>query len=151
MKVKGKAKQLFCIVCAFVASFLVTVTAFAAVDFDSKNDFQLGKYKCTAISLPNSYIKVYETSEGDGYCDLFAYWDNNDHQFYSGESNTDFRLSVSPSRFYARGTKFTLVNRDGKALGAKGTVAEYTATGDYMAGPFRIISNETGHDYVLQK
>lgn len=151
MKVKGKAKQFFCMACAFVASFLLTVTAFAAVNFDEVNDKQLGKYKCTAISLPNSYIKVYKTSEGYGYCDLFAYWDKDDHQFYSGDSNKDFKLTVSPSEFYAHGTEFTIVNRDGKALGKTGTVADYVATGDYKSGPFRIISRETGHDYVLQK
>lgn len=150
MKAKGKAKQLFCMVCAFVASFLLTVTAFASVNFDEVNDNQLGKYKCTAISLPKSYIEVRKTSEGYGYCDLFAYWDNNEHQFYSGKCNKDFKLSVSPTQFYAHGTKLTLVNRDGEALGATGTVTDYEATGDYKAGPFRIISWETGHDYVLQ-
>lgn len=151
MKVKGKAKQLFCMACAFVASFMVTVTTFASVNFDSVNDDQLGKYKCTAISLKNSYIKVYRDSEGYGYCDLFAYWDNNDHQFYSGKSNVDFKLTVSPSEFYARGKNLTLVYSNGNPVGLTGTVSDYTATGEYKAGPFRIISRETGFDYVLQK
>lgn len=151
MKAKGKAKQLFCMVCAFVASFFVTVTAFASVNFDSVNDNQLGKYKCTATSLSKSYIEVYKDSEGNGYCDLFAYWDKNDHMFYSGKSNMDFKLSVSPSEFYARGTKFTIVYSNGDPVGASGTVDEYSATGDYKAIPFRIISNETGFNYVLQK
>ena len=136
--------------CAFVASFLVTVTAFAAVNFDVVNKKQLGKYKCTAISLPYSYIKVYSDSNGYGYCDLFAYWDNIEHQFYSGNSNVDFKLSVSLSGFYAHGTKFTLVNREGKTIGSSGTVDDYVATGDYQANPFTIISRETGHNYVLQ-
>ena len=151
MKVKGKAKQFFCMACAFVSSFLVTVTAFASVNFDSVNDNQLGKYKCTAISLKNSYIKVYRSPEGYGYCDLFAYWDNNDHMFYSGKSNVDFKLTTSPSEFYAHGTKFTIVYSNGETVGESGTVADYVATGDYKAGPFRIISRETGFDYVLQK
>lgn len=57
MKVKDKAKQLFCMVCAFVASFLVTVTAFA--DFTIYTPALIGHYEATENT--SSFIDLYES------------------------------------------------------------------------------------------
>lgn len=92
MKAKGKAKQLFCMVCAFAASFIVTVTAFATVDLS--NDTYIGTYNCASNS--NSCIVVY-----DDYVLVRTYKDAEYKKYYGGTTE-DYLISHSPpDDFYA--------------------------------------------------
>lgn len=92
MKVKGKAKQLFCMVCAFVASFLVTVTAFATVDLS--NDNYIGTYNCASNS--NSCIVVY-----DDHVLVRTYKDAEFNKYYGGTTYNYMIGQTSPDDFYA--------------------------------------------------
>lgn len=152
MNVKGKAKQLFCMVCAFIASFLVTVTAFANDDYDSENKNFFGTYRCNAISLSKSLITV----RNDGYCDITAYWDLENKEFYSGRTS-DFKISNSPTNFFANyKTVKKVISNGTEVKDSKGNsiiIDGYVASGDVSidSSKIKIRSNQCGLDYVLEK
>lgn len=68
---KNKVKQIFCMVCAFVASFMLTVTAVAGGAFVIQNDNYIGYYDAVnnprgLVTVREGYVKmgVYEYDEG---------------------------------------------------------------------------------------
>ncbi len=107
MKVKGKAKQLFCMVCAFVASFVLTVTAFAEIDIDYT--IYGGKYKSNDSSKAG-YISISETRIG-----LVVFWDDNEEDgcFLSGSTTDGYILFPSSCPFYALYDTVTVVGATG--------------------------------------
>lgn len=152
MKAKGKAKQLFCMVCAFAASFLVTVTAFAAVDI-SNDDFY-GVYK-----YPGSDNQRILNNDGE-IIRLQIYRDDDYHGYYSGTSY-NFKLSNSPGeQFLAKCERVTMVNpSNGAAYSPLVTIDDYTATGDVrpelnILGHVKSVtirSKQSSHTYVNDK
>lgn len=123
MKVKGKAKQLFCMACAFVASFLVTVTAFAAVDISNDNFYGTYEY-------PNNSSHSIENHDGE-YVWLRIYRDDNYYGYFSGISY-NFKISNSPpDEFYAECELVTQVNPStGRPYSPLVRIDSYIATGD---------------------
>lgn len=151
MKIKGKAKQLFCMVCAFVASFLVTVTA-AASTYGTTNEEWWGTYNCSTPSLSATKIVV-----RDNYtCELQAYFDNRPSLigYYSG-STDDFALLPSFSEeFYAKIPKAKQVGRTGIPITIDGKFVyenDYEATGAISILPKKTISSyQSTLKYVKQ-
>ncbi|MDE6733472.1 MAG: hypothetical protein K2J77_11430 [Oscillospiraceae bacterium] len=122
MKSKGKAKQLFCMACAFVASFLVTVTAFATVDLS--NDNYIGTYNCESNS--NSCIIVY-----DDYVRVRTYKDNEYNTYYTGVSYNYIISNSSSDNFYADFASVAEVNgSNGRPYYPQIYRQNYIATGD---------------------
>lgn len=151
MKVKGKAKQLFCMVCAFVASFMLTVTA-AASTYGTVNENWWGTYKCSTPSLSATKIVV-----SDSYtCKIVSYFDNRPDfiGYYSGETD-DFVLSPSFStQFYAKIKRARQVNSTGVPITQNGDFVyrnDYEATGRTSILPQKTISsNQSTLKYVKQ-
>lgn len=123
MKVKGKAKQMFCMACVFVASFLVTVTAFAAVDLS--NDNFIGTYEYE--NNPSQCIEVHD----EGYVRLRIYRDDENNGYYSGVSY-EYKLSATGSdQFYAKCEYVAKVNgANGRPYTPLIKIKDYIATGD---------------------
>lgn len=151
MKVKGKAKQLFCMACAFVASFMVTVTAFAST-YGTVNSKWFGTYKCSTPYLSGS--KIIARNYYD--CDIIAYYDSRDEHktYYSGHAE-DYILSPEMStQFWAVFTKANKVNSYGVPIKENGVIVtepNYEASGKILnLSPKTIYSYESGLNYVLQ-
>lgn len=121
MKAKGKAKQLFCMVCVFVASFLITVTAFAE---DISNSTFYGTYK-----YPGNSSQCIENHDGE-YVWLRIYRDDENHGYYSGVSYF-FKISnAPPEHFYAECNSVLQVNpSNGRPYSPQVKIDNYTATG----------------------
>lgn len=149
MKVKGKAKQLFCMVCAFVASFLMTVTAFAAVDISNENFYGVYEY-------PNNSSQRIVNHDGE-YIRLQIYRDDDNHGYFNGISY-NFKISNSPGeQFYADCEHVTMVNpSNGSAYTPLVIIDDFRATGDvhtehYVGGWIKSItikSKQSSHTYV---
>lgn len=103
-----------CMVCAFVLSFMLTVTALAGDDFDSANEKFIGRYNCTnTINFPEG---CYIEARNDGYFQIRIYMDQSSHNYYSGVS-TDWKISTSTQeKFYAYYNSVTKVKRDGTVV-----------------------------------
>lgn len=153
MKVKGKAKQLFCMVCAFAASFLVTVTAFSESTYGMVNSNWLGSYKCSKSTLPGS--KIIATDQDS--CRIQAYFDSRPG-FYGYFSGGTDNYSLAPATSPQFEAIFSSVNRvfsNGSPVTNNGTIViepEYTATGKTLDITTQTINSEQSTlDYVKQK
>lgn len=152
MKFKGKAKQLFCMACAFVASFLVTVTAFAASTYGIVNPSWLGTYKCSTPSLSGSKIIVHDKYS----CRIQAYFDNRSQfrAYFSGETDSYTLEPASSPQFEAIFDKVNQVSSNGTPVTQNGTIVtepNYTATGKTLDIVKKTInSNQSTLDYVKQ-
>lgn len=151
MKVKGKAKQLFCMACAFVASFMVTVTAFAST-YGEKNKYWLGTYKCSTQSLSGSKIIAPDIYS----CKIVAYYDNRPQYrtYFSGETG-DYTLAPAAStQFEAIFATVNHVSSNGIPVTHNGTIVtepQYVATGKTLDVFIKTInSNQSTLDYVKQ-
>ncbi|MDE6731964.1 MAG: hypothetical protein K2J77_03720 [Oscillospiraceae bacterium] len=149
MKVKGKAKQLFCMVCAFVASFMLTVTA-AASTYGATNEEWWGTYKCSTPSLSETKIVVHDSYT----CELFSYFDNRPGfiGYYSG-STDEFNLPTYSNQFYAKIEKAQQVNSKGIPVTKNGGFVyqiEYEARGKITLSPKTISSSVSTLKYVKQ-
>lgn len=130
MKVKGKAKQLFCMVCAFVASFVLTVTA-AASTYGTVSPGYIGTYKCTTPSLSKSKIIAHDEET----CEIVVYFDNRLEfiGYYSGETDNYVLSPTSQTSFCVMCDKATRVDRSGNQIIQNGevqTVKQYFTSGD---------------------
>lgn len=149
MKVKGKAKQLFCMVCAFVASFMLTVTA-AASTYGTTNEQWWGTYECSNSSFPLSMIII-----RDSYtCEIASYFDNRPEfiGYYSGRTDA-FELPSHSNQFYAEFDKARKVNSRGIPVTINGEFVyenEYEAGGKISLSPKTISSNVSTLKYVMQ-
>lgn len=126
---KNKVKQLMCMVCVFVASFLVTVTAYAYIDVDYS--IYGGKYKSYDESAPG-YISISEEN-----IRLVVYRDDPHNCFVSGTTTVGYVLYSPPKDFYALFSSVIKVNTDGSIkdadLGTSGIqierIPDYEASG----------------------
>ncbi len=152
---KCKVKRMLCLVCVFVASFVLTVTAFA--DFIIYNENFIGKYKCNSRLFPDSYVQVMNT----GIFKLHAYYDDNRDgllyysAFISGSSQ-DGKISNSPPyNFYAYFENAYLVLRNGDLPTHITYIPDYQAIGDIdVEGKWKkisIISKQSDYSYILNK
>lgn len=151
MKVKGSVKQLFCMACAFVASFLLTVTA-AASTYGTSSKAWWGTYKCSTPSLSTTKIVV-----RDNYtCEIVSYFDNRpDYIGYYSGSTDDFVLSPSvETQFYANIKKAMQVGSNGAPVKQNGELVyqvDYQPTGRTSTLPKKTISsNQSTLKYVKQ-
>lgn len=143
-KVKTKVKQWVCMVIAFVASFMVTVTAYASTDADTF-DFYVGKYY---HKEPNGYGVGYVDVNKDSYFYLFAYADFIKSCFVSGEDGVGIISKIDG--FDARFDVVTKCRMDGSDPVNPGKILEYKATGDVNKGLIKaeIISHQSQLTYV---
>lgn len=152
MKVKGKAKQLFCMACAFVASFLVTVTAFAESTYGMVNSNWLGSYKCSDSSLPGSKIIARDQDS----CRIQAYFDSRPeyYGYYTGETDCYSLAPLTSPNFEAIFEKAILGYSNGIPVTNNGTIVTepyYTATGKTLDIIKQTINSEQSTlDYVKQ-
>lgn len=130
MKVKGKAKQLFCMVCAFVASFLLTVTA-AASTYGTVSPGYIGTYQCSKPSLSKSKI----IAHNEYTCEIVAHFDNRREYvgYYSGETDNYILSPAFQTSFYVMFEKATRVDKSGNPIKQNGEdqiVRQYYTEGD---------------------
>lgn len=149
MKVKGKAKQLFCMVCAFVASFLVTVTAFADSTFDIQNSNYYGTYDAEVNS--RGYVKVNEDMA------KFGVYLHDTYGYLNGTSQSGF-LTKNAYSFTIK--EAYIVNESGVPSGSKAYNVRAVGTttvkgGDVITFVIKTITltpnGSTGEKYVLTK
>lgn len=152
MKVKGKAKQLFCMACVFVASFLVTVTAFAASTYGTVNPNWYGTYICSKPSLSSSKIIVKDVDN----CDIVAYFDNRpQYRTYFSGNTDDYVLTPSAKPpFSANFDKVNQVSSSGNPVKQNGVIVienDYLTTGSVKSLGYKFIcSDDSGLIYMLQ-
>lgn len=123
-----KLKKAVCVVCAFAASFLLTVTAYSETyaTNDVVNSNYLGKYT-------NDYTPGYILANA-GSLELFAYMDEDRVCFVSGSVNS-YQLKLGDTGFFAIFPTVKRVNMKGEAAVGPETISEYTASGD-VSGVF---------------
>lgn len=148
MKVKGKAKQLFCMVCAFVASFVLTVTA-AALTYGTVSPGYKGTYKCSTPSLSKSKIIAYDEET----CKIVIYFDNRSEYmgYYSGETDNYVLSPAFSTSFFVMCDKATRVDRNGNQIIQNGevqTVKQYYTSGKVLGTT--ITSDDSALKYVKQ-
>lgn len=147
---KNKVKQMVCVVCAFVLSFMLTVTALASDDFESANGNFIGKYVCTdTLNFPtNCNIEVWE----NGYLQIRVYMDMEWHNYFSGSSDKWKISNSSQQEFYALFDSVTKVYRDGTLVKPVTRVNSYTADGDVsISGGKILISSHQSHQEFLKE
>lgn len=147
---KTKIKRLVCMTIAFVASFMVSVTAFA--DFIISNETYYGKYFADVKGSP--YIEVSE----NGYVRIFAYRDDAEKAFLRGISY-DVVLYVGSSGFVANFNSVVKTHYDGTIIDSDpleagiqpDRILGYTASGklNSISGKITIISKQSGLYYTL--
>lgn len=151
MKVKDKVKQLFCMVCAFVASFMLTVTA-AASTYGTTNEKWWGTYKCSTPSLSTTKIVVRDNNT----CEIVSYYDNRPSfiGYYSGSTDNFVLLPSFSDEFYAKYEKARQVSSTGIPVKNDGNFVyenDYEATGEISTSPkITISSNQSTLKYVKQ-
>ena len=123
---KNKLKRAVCLFGVFIASFLLTVTAFADNDFEVVNKSFIGLYKCLDTkNHPNSFIDA----RNDGYLQIKAYMDMDYYCHFSGFS-TNWKISNSnPDNFWAKFDSVTRVHSDGSLVQPVSRLDNYIATG----------------------
>lgn len=112
---------------AFVASFMVSATAFASA-YETyaiiTNPLHLGTYYCIKDSIPG-YFTVSEDN-----ISLHAYYDLTQLAFVSAdESDDEYVIAGSNNGFYAHYNEVKKVKKDGSPAVGGGTIPDYAATG----------------------
>lgn len=149
MKAKGKAKQLFCMVCVFVASFLLTVTAFAESAFEIQNSNYFGTYVAQVNSM--GYVMVKEDIV------RFAIYHHDTYGYLNGTAQHGF---LTKNAYSFTISEATIVNNGGVPLGTKAYNVNATGTttvkgGEIITWVIKSITltpnGNTGEKYVLTK
>lgn len=104
---------------AFVASFVMTVTAYAAIDVDYS--IYGGRYRSSDTSV-GGYISISKNS-----INLVVYRDDKEDCYVGGSTTDGYILSPSSKPFYALFDKVNILNTDG--TGAGGSIPDYEASG----------------------
>lgn len=144
---KNKLKKAVCLFGVFIASFMLTVTAFATVDVDF--DFYIGKY----IMVKNGtyydgYVKV--NDENDFV--LFAYIDFDNMCYVSGKNGTG-RIVAGKKGFETYFERVVKCAADGTLPANPGYVPDFKATGavtKFIKTAY-IVSDQSGYTYKKEK
>lgn len=148
---RSKIKRMVCIACAFVTSFLLTVTAYSAAlgEGDIANPNYLGKYT-------NEYIPGYIWAK-DGNLVLYAYEDDNYQCFVTGSVGS-YVLKNGRSGFEAIFPTAARVQLNGNPAVGNITLIDYRATGDVSEEVFlgyitkvKIASKQSSLVYVYKR
>ncbi len=139
-----KIKRMFCIACAFVASFLLTVTAYSETlaDGDIYNSRVMGKY---TNSINDGYIWAKE-----GNIVIYTYKDTKDYNCYVTASYNVYTLGASEGLFVV----FPIaakVDANGNVLMNDPRIQDYIASGRVVVpvfGSVTIYSNQSSLIYV---
>lgn len=146
---KNKLIKAVCLFGVFIASFMLTVTAFAYNNSEMINTHYYGVYKCMdQDKFPESLINIRE----DGYLQIKAYMDLDYMSYFSGFS-TNWAISNSgQDKLWAEFDSVTKVYRDGSLVKPLKRQDNYYATGGITIMdnlPFIVItSNQSDLAYI---
>ena len=140
---KSKIKRMVCIACAFVTSFLLTVTAYSATlaDGDVINSKFLGKY---TNNSDDGYIWAKE-----GNIVIYTYKDDARDCYVTGSLST-YQLKNGNRGFYAHFPNVARVDENENVVMDNPTIENYSASGDVKNGFFnvKIASDQSSLTYV---
>lgn len=135
---------MMCIACAFVASFLLTVTAYSETlaDGDVVNSKFLGKYT-------NDSDDGYIWAKEGNYLMIYTYKDDTRGCYVTGTLST-YQLKNGNMGFYAYFPTVARVDKDGNVVTSDPTIGGYTASGDVKNLFFsvKIASDQSSLTYV---
>lgn len=123
-KVKTKIKQLVCMTIAFAASFIITVTAFAEGNLETRDfDFYCGIYGKTS---GKGYIRVIT----DHLFDIHIYKTDKDNCYVVGHDG-EGRIGIGANGFYAIFNSVQKCTETGGALPVddRGWISDFQANG----------------------
>ncbi len=143
---KCKVKRLICLVCVFVASFMLTVTTFAS---DYGYDYFHGIYtKENREKDGKGYVSITR----EGCFGIFAYKDFDEKCYVTGR-NGEGSISNGVNGLNATFSIVTKCTKDGKTPVNKGTIPDYSALGDVVGktSKITIYSKKSNDVFILNK